>query len=689
MKLIYKILLSHAFIIVVLLMSLAMLNLPKIDGMVFNLEQKNAEKTLDKVYGMTKCVADRIANYRRKVIEDKKESLKYINQIVNGILQFHYDEFKKGMMSEAEAKKEAFEEIDSLRYGENGYIFIFDDTYHIVAHANKAWIGTYMYDKKDTKGNYYARNMIDITRKNGESFTQYWWAKIEGKEYEKLSYTKLFKPWKLYFGTGVYIDDIEKDVIEQKKLLKKKLKYIMQNNPIGKTGYVYIFDKNGNMLIHPDENMLGANFRAYKNNNTGDYLYKDLIEAAKTDTPLEYKWNKVSDKSHFIYDKISWVRYEPRLQWYVASSAYLDDFKNTSKHLIHDILFYGIFFVVLSLILSLLYTRKMLKPLDVLMQGIQEIQQGNYKTRVELSTKDEIGALAKSFNTMAETVEDNIENLDLKIKEKTQKISAINANLEIEIEKAILKTKKSEKLLQEQSRLAQMGEMINMIAHQWRQPLGAISSSVIAIDSKLKLGKFDLSLSEDREKFLLFLEKKHKNINEYVKTLSETIDDFRSFFKPDKKKERVHLCDSLYKALNIVEASMESRGIEVEYKCDEKIYIYLYTNEIMQVILNLLKNAEDNFIEQEIASPKITMRTITNSTSYIVEVCDNGGGIAEDILPNIFDPYFSTKLEKNGTGLGLYMSKVMVEEHHNGKMEVENYDGGVCFRLIFYKESVD
>ncbi len=265
-----------------------------------------------------------------------------------------------------------------------------------------------------------------------------------------------------------------------------------------------------------------------------------------------------------------------------------------------------------------------------------------------------------------------------------KEIETLNKTLKSKIEKIneeIEKNNQKEKMLQRQSSLAQMGEMISMIAHQWRQPLSAINASVIAIQCTTASERFDLSDKNDREQFLQFLDKKYNNIIEYLQGLSETIDDFRNFFKPDKQKELVNLQEPINRALKIVENSMNSKGIEVncDFQIDEQIE--LYQNEIMQVILNILKNSEDNFIEKNIQNSKIDITIYKQNDNYVISIKDNGGGIPQDILPNIFDPYFSTKNEKNGTGLGLYMSKIMIEEHHNGKLKAENIENGVEFNI--------
>ena len=285
-------------------------------------------------------------------------------------------------------------------------------------------------------------------------------------------------------------------------------------------------------------------------------------------------------------------------------------------------------------------------------------------------------------------------NLTLKalstlVYQTSKEIEEINQSLKERVAKEIKENIKKEKLLQQQTRLAQMGEMISMIAHQWRQPLSAISSSIAIIQVKMAKNRFNFENKEDREKFLKFLEDKHNAISNYTESLSETIDDFRNFFKPDRQKSYTLLTKPIKSALSIIKSSMVNRGITINtnYEIDTKIY--MYKNELMQVILNILKNAEDNFKERGIKNGKITISTLKEDDAYIIKICDNGGGISKDIMPKIFDPYFSTKDEKNGTGLGLYISKIIVEEHNNGVLDVINSNDGACFIIKLFDRKIE
>ena len=244
-------------------------------------------------------------------------------------------------------------------------------------------------------------------------------------------------------------------------------------------------------------------------------------------------------------------------------------------------------------------------------------------------------------------------------------------------------------LLVQQSRMAQMGEMVAMIAHQWRQPLGAISATSIDLNMQLELETYDFKREEGIEDCQAYFRNGLKDIDSFVQNLTTTIDDFRTFYKPNKKSSCVYFIEPINKALNMIKASFLSNGIEIIQTCttcDKKVNIH--SNELMQVILNILKNSQDNFREKEIKNPKVTIdcKCIGNN-KVILKICDNGGGIEEDVLPKVFDPYFSTKSEKNGTGLGLYMSKVIIEEHHKGKLFVNNYDKGACFSIELVSEN--
>ena len=278
-----------------------------------------------------------------------------------------------------------------------------------------------------------------------------------------------------------------------------------------------------------------------------------------------------------------------------------------------------------------------------------------------------------------ELVKARISNhLELKQQRETIEQSLAQEKLlQAEIQKQTKRIEEQHIKLIQKSRLAQIGEMISMIAHQWRQPLSTVSITSSNIQIMLELEKFDLDTKEGQVKQNRYIIKELRNIDGYVQNLSTTIDDFRNFYKQNKNSVTLKIEEVISKSLGVIKASLINNNIEIIEEHNSKEEIELYDTEMMQVIINILKNAQDNFKEKQTNDPYIRITT-ENKT---ISICDNGGGIPEDIIEKVFDPYFSTKDEKNGIGLGLYMSKTIIEEHHNGSLIVENIDDGVCFTI--------
>jgi len=256
-------------------------------------------------------------------------------------------------------------------------------------------------------------------------------------------------------------------------------------------------------------------------------------------------------------------------------------------------------------------------------------------------------------------------------------VKDITPQKKFEIEKKL----HEHKMIQ-QSRLAQMGEMISMIAHQWRQPLGAISTTVINLKLKLELEAFDFTTQNGLKEANNYLLQRLENIEDFVQNLTTTIDDFRNFYKPNKESLDITFQELTDKALKLMQHLLEKNNIVIKTLYNSQEKITMYENEMLQVLLNILKNSQDNFLERGIFQPKITIQTIGKK----ILISDNGGGINPQIIDKIFDPYFSTKTQKNGTGLGLYMSKTIVHEHHHGTIDVKNSKSGVVFTIDLTKE---
>jgi len=265
---------------------------------------------------------------------------------------------------------------------------------------------------------------------------------------------------------------------------------------------------------------------------------------------------------------------------------------------------------------------------------------------------------------------------DISLRVEVQnELKDFNANLENMVKVEINKNKEKEKQLIMQSKLAQLGEMIAMIAHQWRQPLAAISSSVIDLQMRIILNKEDKHIVNHVENHL-------NDIENITENLTETIDDFKNFYKPSKSANKSTMNNIVNKSYSIINNYFSSYNIDTVFEYNSKNEISVFENELVQVYLNILQNSRENFIIKETENPKIIISTQDHKDGVMVLISDNGGGCDEQILDKMFDPYYSTKYEKNGTGLGLYMSLKIVEEHHNGTITASNTGDGLCFTII-------
>jgi PAS domain S-box-containing protein len=242
------------------------------------------------------------------------------------------------------------------------------------------------------------------------------------------------------------------------------------------------------------------------------------------------------------------------------------------------------------------------------------------------------------------------------------------------------KQQQQERILMQQSKMAAMGEMIGAIAHQWRQPLNSLAITIQDVKAAFEYNEIDKAYINDFVKDSMLI----------IMRMSKTIDDFRNFFKPSKIKEPFSPAEALKDVLNIVLAQLKNNFIEVEVSIDnDQAMIEGYKNEFEQVLVNIISNAKDALLENKVKNPKIRISVYEDGDSIVVTIADNGGGIEDAVAQRIYEPYFTTKDQGKGTGIGLYMSSVIVQDNMNGKIYHRNIDNGVTFfiELRSFKEN--
>lgn len=369
----------------------------------------------------------------------------------------------------------------------------------------------------------------------------------------------------------------------------------------------------------------------------------------------------------------------------------------------------SLFFILLfSIIAGALVTNNIIQSIHTVQNGLKEffeyLNNKREKARnIELTSNDEFSDMAKMINENVQTIQNNIEKDEALIKNATKVLEDIKSgnmgnrlsattnsgtlnelkiminhsidNLEDKIQEEISKRLEQEQMLIQQSKLASMGEMIGNIAHQWRQPLAQISAIFMNMKVTWDFNNFTQE----------YLNEKIEEANKLTQYMSQTIGDFQNFFKPHSEKEIFSIETACREALFIVESSLQYHGIIVNFLISKDLKILGYKNEYSQVILNVLNNAKNILLERDIKDPNINIEIKEGDDFAIVKIEDNGGGVNKKILEKIFEPYFTTRHKTQGTGIGLYMSKNIIENNMGGYINVRNTVLGACFIIKVLK----
>jgi len=275
------------------------------------------------------------------------------------------------------------------------------------------------------------------------------------------------------------------------------------------------------------------------------------------------------------------------------------------------------------------------------------------------------------------------ESLEQEVTNKTKELNELNLNLENRIVDEVEKNRQKDILLQQQTRLAAIGEMMGNIAHQWRQPLSAITATI----SGLKL-KEEFNILESND-----IAKANDSIMKSAEFLSKTIENFRNFFSKNNFQKDFLVVDSIQDTLDIIKASYENHFIKVNLNTDTSISYFGNENLLSQVMLNILSNSKDALLQNHIENKIVSISLMQEGENIKITIKDNAHGIPIDIIDKIFDPYFTTKHQSQGTGLGLYMSSQIIQNHFKGMLNVstvEDEDGkGAMFVVVFPKVRED
>lgn len=262
-----------------------------------------------------------------------------------------------------------------------------------------------------------------------------------------------------------------------------------------------------------------------------------------------------------------------------------------------------------------------------------------------------------------------------KRKKAEEELKNFNTNLETEISSKIQEIHYKDAMLLEKTKLAAMGEMIGAIAHQWRHPLSILHINLETLEDHYDEGKIDKT----------FLKQHIQKNSGIIQYMSKTIDDFQNFYKIDKEKVQFDVMEKIESALALQLNLLEKNNIKI-IKEGESFTVCGYPNEFQQVILNIISNAKDALLEKKIKEPYIKIKVYSNDAEGSIAICDNAEGIEVEKLAKVFEPYFTTKDDKGGTGLGLYISKIIIEKNMHGHLSISNKDAGSEILITLKKE---
>ena len=376
-----------------------------------------------------------------------------------------------------------------------------------------------------------------------------------------------------------------------------------------------------------------------------DYIkYQSLLKSPESFKKINYKNND------FIVSARKLKNIDSSTSGSILIGYYAKNINLIKNNIFYKtfILFTSIFIV--SFLILIYLSKKTIVSLEILKDSTLKIASGDFTNRISINTKDEFELLAQNFNKMADSIE-------LKNKQLEEYTAHLEDEVKIRTDQLMLK----EKALFQQSKMASMGEMLENIAHQWRQPLSVISTAATGMKIEKEYG---LSNEESEIKTLA-------SINDSAQYLSKTIDDFRNFFKSDKTKMLFNLNQIYTNSFNILSSKFKNKDIDVIENL-ENIEILCFDGEMTQVIINILNNASDALLSKDIKDMYLFVNIYKNNKNAIIEIKDNAGGIPKDIIDKVFEPYFTTKHKSQGTGIGLYMCKEMITKHMRGTIEVHN-----------------
>jgi len=394
-------------VIVALFTFMYLLSVPFIQNSVESIEERSARTMLNNVYGRVEHIHHGLETNHQANLLARKEELRNIIAVVETRASRLEQQARKGRLTRDQAKRMLLEELRNIHYGHNDYVWASDYNSVLVSHPDPHLNNADFSRQRDTRGNLIVPPMVAGALAWGEGYYSYWWRRLgEEQPIEKLTYYKHLPAFELVIGTGLYLDDIEDDLNSLRTAAIDELRQQLRNTRLAETGYVYIFDGLGNMLIHPNANIEGKSMGGLIDPVTKQHMAPLLMAAADKPEGVRYKWDSPTDPGNYVYGKISWVRYFKGFDWYIGTSVYVDELDKSARILRNRVLAVFAVTLLLSIALVYLFVKKLVNPLKQLSATALSIEKGDLDARCSLQRDDEIGVVSTAFNGMVDRLRD-------------------------------------------------------------------------------------------------------------------------------------------------------------------------------------------------------------------------------------------------------------------------------------------
>jgi PAS domain S-box-containing protein len=417
------------FSVVVLIMTMMFVviyfySVPLIQKEVYQIELKSARLALNNTFQLANTMHGNLESYRRQALESHKQRLKAVVDLSAVHLREAFAEARRNKGDFEQAKKRIFEGLRNFTYENGGYIWIADYDTRVLSHPDPYFHNMAISKPDVREQSEILRGLVQSARSEDEGFYQYKWQRLnERVPTDKLSYVKNYPEWGFVIGSGLYLDDIEKEVEKRKQGIIQEVTKALEGVTVGKSGYVFVFDKTGNLIIHPSAKLRQASGFDLRDPDTGRPILIDVMKVADTGKELHYKWDKPSDPENYIYNKISLARSLDGLGWYICSTVYEDELRQSSEVLSERILAIALISTLIATVLALFFIKRITRPINQLARTAESIRAGDLTATSGVVRNDEIGVLAQTFDNMVQRLHDNIQTLDDEVQSRTQELA--------------------------------------------------------------------------------------------------------------------------------------------------------------------------------------------------------------------------------------------------------------------------